>query len=99
SADGTSKCGLIGLTQALAAEMGPQGIRVNAILPGAVDTAMYREMNNTPETKSFMTTLHAVKRDATPEEVARSVLYLASDDSTLVTGTAALIDGGASITR
>ena len=42
-----SKSGLIGLTQALAAEFGPQGIRVNAILPGAVDTAMYREMNDT----------------------------------------------------
>jgi NAD(P)-dependent dehydrogenase (short-subunit alcohol dehydrogenase family) len=94
-----SKSGLIGLTQALAAEFGPQGIRVNAILPGAVDTAMYREMNNTPETQSFITNLHALKRVATPEEVARSVLYLASDDSTFVTGTAALIDGGASITR
>ena len=44
-----SKSGLIGLTQALAAEFGPQGIRVNAILPGGVDTEMYREMNNTPE--------------------------------------------------
>lgn len=94
-----SKSGLIGLTQALAAEFGPQGIRVNAILPGAVDTAMYRDMNNTPEAQSFITNLHALKRVATPEEVARSVLYLASDDSTFVTGTAALIDGGASITR
>ena len=44
-----SKSGLIGLTQALAAEFGPQDIRVNAILPGAVDTDMYREMNNTPD--------------------------------------------------
>ena len=94
-----SKSGLIGLTQALAAEFGPQGIRVNAILPGAVDTAMYRDMNNTPESQAFITNLHALKRVATPEELARSVLYLASDDSTFVSGTASLVDGGASITR
>lgn len=94
-----SKSGLIGLTQALAAEFGPQGIRVNAILPGAVDTAMYRGMNDTAEAQAFITNLHALKRIATPEEVARSVLYLASDDSAFVSGTALLVDGGASITR
>jgi len=94
-----SKSGLIGLTQALAAEYGPQGIRVNAILPGAVDTPMYRAMNDTAEAQSFITNLHALKRVARPEELARSVLYLASDDSAFVTGTASLVDGGASITR
>ena len=94
-----SKAGLIGLTQALAAEFGPRNVRVNAILPGAVDTAMYREMNDTPESQAFITNLHALKRVATPEELARSVLYLASDDSAFITGTASLIDGGASITR
>jgi NAD(P)-dependent dehydrogenase (short-subunit alcohol dehydrogenase family) len=94
-----SKSGLIGLTQALAAEFGPQGVRVNAILPGAVDTEMYRDMNNTAESQAFITQLHALKRVATPEELARSVLYLASDDSAFVTGTASLVDGGASITR
>jgi NAD(P)-dependent dehydrogenase (short-subunit alcohol dehydrogenase family) len=94
-----SKSGLIGLTQALAAEYGAQGVRVNAILPGAVDTQMYRDMNNTPESQAFIGNLHALKRVATPEELARSVLYLASDDSSFVTGTASLVDGGASITR
>jgi len=94
-----SKAGLIGLTQALAAEYGPQGVRVNAILPGAVDTDMYRTMNDTKESQSFITNLHALKRVARPEELARSVLYLASDDSSFVTGTASLVDGGASITR
>jgi NAD(P)-dependent dehydrogenase (short-subunit alcohol dehydrogenase family) len=94
-----SKAGLIGLTQALAAEFGAQGVRVNAVLPGAVDTEMYRDMNDTPESQSFITNLHALKRVATPEELARSVLYLASDDSSFVTGTASLVDGGASITR
>jgi NAD(P)-dependent dehydrogenase (short-subunit alcohol dehydrogenase family) len=94
-----SKSGLIGLTQALAAEFGAHGVRVNAILPGAVETDMYREMNDTPEKTGFIVGLHALKRVAQPEELARSVLYLASDDAAFVTGTAALVDGGASITR
>jgi len=94
-----SKSGLIGLTQALAAEYGPQGVRVNAVLPGAVDTDMFREKNDTPEAQSFVTNLHALKRVGKPEELARAVLYLASDDSSFVTGTASLVDGGVSITR
>lgn len=94
-----SKAGLIGLTQALAAEFGPQQIRVNAVLPGAVDTDMYREMNDTSEKQAYITGLHALKRVASPEEIAHSVLYLASDDASFVTGTASLLDGGASITR
>ena len=80
-----SKSGLIGLTQSLAAEYGPQGIRVNSIHPGGVDT--------------IMTNLHALKRVGRPEDIARSVLYFASHDSAFVTGTASLIDGGLSITR
>lgn len=94
-----SKSGLIGLTQTLAAEFGPKSVRVNAILPGAVDTDMYRTMNDTPEKTAFVTNLHALKRVASPQEIARTVLYLASDDATFVTGTASLVDGGASITR
>ncbi len=94
-----SKSGLIGLTQALAAEFGPRGIRVNAVLPGAVDTDMYRDMNDTPESQAFVTQLHALKRVATPDELARAVLFYASDDASFITGTAPLIDGGLSITR
>lgn len=94
-----SKSGLIGLTQALASEYGPVGVRVNAILPGAIDTDMYREMNNTVESQAFITNLHALKRVGAPEEVAKAVLYLASDDASFVTGTASLVDGGVSITR
>jgi hypothetical protein len=60
---------------------------------------MYREMNDTPEAPAFITNLHALKRVATADELARSVLYLASDDATFITGTASLVDGGASITR
>lgn len=94
-----SKSGLIGLTQTLAAEYGPQSVRVNSILPGAVDTDMYRDVNDTAEKQAFVTGLHALKRVASPEELARSVLYLASDDASFVTGTASLVDGGVSITR
>jgi NAD(P)-dependent dehydrogenase (short-subunit alcohol dehydrogenase family) len=66
-----SKAGLIGLTQALAAEFGPQGVRVNAVLPGAVDTDMYRAMNDTSESQAFIRNLHALKRVATPAELAQ----------------------------
>jgi NAD(P)-dependent dehydrogenase (short-subunit alcohol dehydrogenase family) len=60
---------------------------------------MYREMNDTADAQAFVTNLHALKRVATPDELARTVLFLASDDSAFVTGTATLVDGGASITR
>jgi NAD(P)-dependent dehydrogenase (short-subunit alcohol dehydrogenase family) len=52
-----------------------------------------------PEVKSFIESLHALKRMAAPEEIARSVLHLASDASSFVTGTAFLVDGGVSISR
>ena len=94
-----SKAGLIGLTQTLAAEFGPQGIRVNAVLPGAVDTPMFQAANNTPEAQANLSKMHALKRVGKPEELAKSVLYLASDDASFVTGTAHLVDGGISITR
>ncbi|WP_044559657.1 SDR family oxidoreductase [Azospirillum sp. B4] len=94
-----SKSGLIGLTQALAAEFGPQGVRVNAVLPGAVETEMYHAANDTAEKRDWLNNAHALRRAGQPEELARSVLYLASDDSSFVTGTAQLVDGGISITR
>jgi NAD(P)-dependent dehydrogenase (short-subunit alcohol dehydrogenase family) len=94
-----SKAGLIGLMQVIAAEFGAKGIRANAILPGGTDTPMGRAVVNTPEMRSFVEGLHALKRLATPEEIARSVLHLASDASSFVTGAAILVDGGVSISR
>lgn len=94
-----SKAGLIGLTQALAAEFGPKGIRVNALLPGGTDTPMGRASANTPDTLAFVQGLHALKRMALPEEIAKSALYLASDASSFTTGSALLADGGVSINR
>lgn len=94
-----SKAGLIGLTQVLASEHGPQNIRVNALLPGGTDTPAGREFANTPEAMAFVQNLHALKRIATPEEIAQSALYLASDASSFTTGSAMLVDGGVSINR
>lgn len=94
-----SKAGLIGLTQALAAELGPHGIRVNALLPGGTDTPMGRVVASSPEALAFVRGLHALKRIASPDEIARSALYLVSDASSFTTGIALLADGGTSIQR
>lgn len=60
---------------------------------------MARAMSDTPEAWAFVENLHALKRTAEPEELARSALYLASDWSSFTTGTAMLVDGGVSINR
>ena len=93
------KAGLIGLTQALAVEFGPRGVRVNALLPGGTDTPLAEAWVATPEARAFVEGLHALKRRASPEEIARSALYLASDASSFTTGSALLADGGVSINR
>ncbi|ANT59318.1 short-chain dehydrogenase [Salipiger sp. CCB-MM3] len=91
-----SKAGLIGMTQALATELGPQNIRVNALLPGGTMTEMAGEDRAFHET---VATMHALKRMATPAEIARAALFLLSDDASFVTGSAMLADGGNSITK
>lgn len=93
------KAGVIGLVKVLAVEFGPQAIRVNAILPGGTDTPMARAFADTEEKQTFVKGMHALKRIATPDEIARSALYLASDASTFTTGTALLVDGGVSINK
>jgi NAD(P)-dependent dehydrogenase (short-subunit alcohol dehydrogenase family) len=96
-----SKAGMIGLTQVLAAEFGPKGVRVNALLPGGTDTpaSITNAPGAGPEVLSFVEGIHALKRMARPEEIARSALYLASDASSFTTGIALLADGGVSINR
>lgn len=94
-----SKAGVIGLMKTLSVELGPQGIRVNAILPGGTATHMAEAWVDTPEKLAFVEGMHALKRRAMPEEIARSVLYLASDASSFTTGSAMLVDGGVSINR
>lgn len=91
-----SKAGLLGLSQALAVEYGPQKIRVNSVLPGGTETGMLQEFNATAEALAPM---FALKRIAQAEEIARAALFLASDAASFVTGTAMLVDGGVSIQR
>jgi NAD(P)-dependent dehydrogenase (short-subunit alcohol dehydrogenase family) len=94
-----SKAGVIGLVKVLAVEHAAKGVRVNALLPGGTDTPMGRAAAPTAEAQAFVRSLHALKRIASPEEIARSALYLASDASSFTTGTALLVDGGVSINR
>jgi NAD(P)-dependent dehydrogenase (short-subunit alcohol dehydrogenase family) len=96
-----SKAGMIGLVKGIAAEFGSKGIRANAILPGGTDTpaSITNAPGAGPEVLAFVEGLHALKRMAAPEEIARSALYLASDAASFVTGTALLVDGGVSINR
>jgi NAD(P)-dependent dehydrogenase (short-subunit alcohol dehydrogenase family) len=93
-----SKAGLIGLTQVIAAECGSQGIRANA-LPPAGPIRRWAAPPCAPGARQFVENLHALKRLADPAEIARAALFLASDASSFVTGTAMLADGGVSIHR
>ncbi|MCD8522635.1 MAG: glucose 1-dehydrogenase [Saccharospirillaceae bacterium] len=99
SAYAASKAGVIGLTKALASECAADNIRVNALLPGGTDTPMGQEAASTAEARSFVENLHALKRLASPEEIAHSALYLASSSSSFSTGIALLADGGISVSR
>ena len=94
-----SKAGVTGLVKALASEHGVQGIRVNALLPGGTKTPMADEFGTSPEVIAFVESMHALKRRAEPEEIAKAALYLASDASSFVTGTSMLVDGGVSISK
>ncbi len=89
-----SKAGLIGMAQVLAAENGAKGLRVNALLPGGTMTEM---AGDDAAFHEYVKGIHALKRMAEPEEVARAALFLVGDDSSFVTGTAMLVDGGNSI--
>jgi NAD(P)-dependent dehydrogenase (short-subunit alcohol dehydrogenase family) len=83
-----------GLTKALAVELAPAGIRVNAIAPTFVDTPMIRRIMDTPERRRFMQERIPLGRLARVEDVAAAALYLASPAAAMVTGTSLLVDGG-----
>ncbi|MCV2881640.1 SDR family oxidoreductase [Actibacterium sp. XHP0104] len=95
----TSKAGVIGLAKVIAVEHGAAGIRANALLPGATDTPMATEFGDDPEVREFVRNMHALKRTATPQEIAKAALFLASDHSSFVTGAALLADGGNAISK
>jgi 3alpha(or 20beta)-hydroxysteroid dehydrogenase len=90
----SSKFAILGLTKTAALELGPLGIRVNAICPGGIDTAMGRGDDfGIPDQGTFFDGL-PIARIGRPEEVARAALFLASDDATYCTGTELVVDGG-----
>lgn len=90
----TAKAAIVGLTRTLAHELGPDGIRVNAVLPGAIVTEKQKRLWYTPEYKAEIMASQALKRDILPEDVARLVLFLAADDSSGITNQSYVVDGG-----
>jgi meso-butanediol dehydrogenase/(S,S)-butanediol dehydrogenase/diacetyl reductase len=91
-----AKGAIISLTRAMAADFAPHGIRVNCIAPGTTMTPMGKRLvvNDTPEQFAQRVSRYPMNRFAEPSEIARSVLFLASDDSSYATGTCLVVDGG-----
>jgi 3-oxoacyl-[acyl-carrier protein] reductase len=91
----TSKAALIGFTRALASEVGPLGIRVNAITPGSTKTEIERA-TITPEQRQAMAAQTALRRVQTPDDLVGTLLFLASPESDFLTGQTINVDGGLS---
>jgi NAD(P)-dependent dehydrogenase (short-subunit alcohol dehydrogenase family) len=89
----TAKHGVMGLTRAAAIEYSSKGIRINAVNPAFIKTPMIDE-NLDKEMQKALVNMHPIKRLGEPEEVAKSVLFLASDDATFISGTGLMVDGG-----
>lgn len=89
----TSKAAVIGMTRSMARELGPHGITVNAVLPGATDTEIERA-TVTPQQKAAMLAMRCVQREETPTDLVGTVLFLASDASAFVSGQSITVDGG-----
>lgn len=90
-----AKHGIVGLTRATALEVAEQGVRVNAIATGGVDTPLARAtMLTSDEAYAHIASLHPVNRIADASEIASFVAYLLSDETTFITGAALAIDGG-----
>jgi NAD(P)-dependent dehydrogenase (short-subunit alcohol dehydrogenase family) len=98
AAYGASKGGVINLTRSMALDCADQGVRVNALCPGAIDTPLLRRQFEDREgpqgTIEKLAALHPMGRLGQPEEIAPAAVFLASDDSSFMTGAALVIDGG-----
>lgn len=91
----TSKHAVLGLTRALAMELGPQGITVNCVQPGAIETGMTRPMfQSNPESETYYAGRSALGRIGQPEDIADVMVFLATDDARFVTGQGIMVDGG-----
>lgn len=89
-----SKGGIVGMTEALAVELAPYNIRVNAIAPGLIETPMIDQVKQDAKTMEAILARVPMRRVGEPEEVSNLVLFLASDNSSYITGSTVVIDGG-----
>ena len=90
---GTTKAAVVAITRGLGRELGPQGIRVNAIAPAVLDTGMVHELL-TPERRERILARIPLGRLATAEDIARLAVFLASDAAAFITGETIAVDGG-----
>ena len=89
-----SKAGLLGLTRSACASLGPDGIRVNAICPGAVDTPLLAPLLERPGARESLVTRTPLGRLAQPEDIASVARFLLSDEAAYISGTSLVVDGG-----
>lgn len=92
-----SKFAVIGLTKSVALEFASQGVRVNAVCPGVIETPMNEEYRQDEKGNTFLNTMQPVGRIGRAEEVAAAVLYLCSPNASFTTGTTLSVDGGIAI--
>jgi len=89
----TTKAALNGLTRALAVELGPRNVLVNAVCPGFVDTELTRRNNTATQIEALCESI-PLRRLASVEEIARLVYFLGSEQNSYITGTTIPVDGG-----
>ncbi|QQS48940.1 MAG: SDR family oxidoreductase [Acidobacteriota bacterium] len=89
-----TKSGIVQLVRTLAAELGPKGVRVNAVAPGVVETPLTRPIKDRPEWHQAYAEKSVFKRWAGPDEMVGAVIYLGSRASSYVTGSVLFVDGG-----